>query len=113
MARARLESSGRYRAGRSRLAKGAGTLIVEQQSAQPAHASLLLGFDFPIGLPRAYAARAGVKDFKAFLSDVASGSWPYFFEVAESADEIDISRPFYPMRPGGCSQDHLVRGLGA
>jgi hypothetical protein len=72
----------------------------------------LLGFDFPIGLPLVYARRAGITDFKAFLAETGRGIWSHFYDVAETADEISLYRPFYPKRPGGTSQRHLLEGLG-
>jgi len=72
----------------------------------------LLGLDFPIGLPAAYAARVGITDFLEALPQFGSGDWREFYQVAETADQIALHRPFYPSRPGGCSRDQLVRGLG-
>jgi len=61
-------------------------------------APVALGVDFPIGLPRAYAARHlnGVADFPAFLRPLANR--PGFFSVCETLDEIGPARPFYPKR---------------
>ena len=57
-----------------------------------------LGVDFPIGLPRAYAALhpAGATSFPAFLH--ALRARPSFFDVAESLEQITPGRPFYPRR---------------
>jgi hypothetical protein len=74
--------------------------------------SVLMGFDFPIGLPAAYARRAGIERFKDVLPELGNGRWSRFYDVAESAEEISLERPFYPMRPGGTSQSHLVEALG-
>ncbi len=56
------------------------------------------GVDFPIGLPRAYAAcHAGpAPDFPSFLR--ALSARPGFFDVAETLDQIAPGRPFYPRR---------------
>jgi hypothetical protein len=72
----------------------------------------LLGFDFPIGLPRAYAEAAGVASFPPFLDVIGSPAWPEFSRVAERATEISLARPFYPQRPGGTSRADLCLGLG-
>jgi len=69
---------------------------------------VLLGFDFPIGVPAAYAARAGITDFTAALA----GFDERFYAAAERADEISLDRPFYPMRPGGRRRQQLLDGLG-
>ena len=57
----------------------------------------VLGVDFPLGLPRAYAALHGAEaDFPAFLRGLAAR--PGFFEVCASLDGIGPGRPFYPAR---------------
>jgi hypothetical protein len=73
---------------------------------------VLVGFDFPIGLPAQYAARAGIADFCALLPQLGRGEWRAFYKVAERRDEIGLRRPFYPQRPGGTRQQHLLDGLG-
>lgn len=73
----------------------------------------VLGFDFPIGVPRSYARVAGINRFLNLLPELGSGSWSEFFKIAERPDEVSIRRPFHPARPGGTLQEHLVAGLGA
>jgi hypothetical protein len=89
---------------------GAGLLGALAVRSGPGHA--LLGFDFTIGLPRGYAAAAGIRSFPAFLDSVGSGPWREFDQVAERQDEISLGRPFYPRRPGGTSRADLYAGLG-
>jgi mannose-6-phosphate isomerase-like protein (cupin superfamily) len=72
----------------------------------------LVGFDFPIGLPAAYAERAGITSFREVLPELGRGEWARFFDVAERPGEISPRRPFYPRRPGGTSREHLHAGLG-
>jgi hypothetical protein len=72
----------------------------------------VLGFDFPIGLPRAYAAAAGVRSFPAFLGELGASPWLDFERVAAQPGEISLDRPFYPARPGGSRRQHLYDGLG-
>jgi hypothetical protein len=69
---------------------------------------ILVGFDFPIGLPAAYADRVGIEDFPAAL-DGFDGD---FYSVARTPEEISLARPFYPDRPGGRSRRDLVDALG-
>jgi hypothetical protein len=57
---------------------------------------IFVGFDFPIGLPRAYAERAGIQSFTEALRDFGRGDWADFYQVATTPDEIDLRRPFYP-----------------
>ena len=77
---------------------------------QPARA--VLGFDFPIGLPRAYARAVGVTSFPDFLGQLGGPPWAGFGSVATGPDEISLRRPFYPARPGGARRAHLTAGLG-
>lgn len=72
----------------------------------------VLGFDFPIGIPRAYARVAGISRFLELLPVLGSGPWQEFFTLAERPVDVSIRRPFYPARPGGTLQEHLVSGLG-
>jgi hypothetical protein len=72
----------------------------------------LVGFDFTIGLPRDYAAAAGVTSFPAFLDLIGSGPWREFEHVAERPGDISPHRPFYPARPGGTRRADLYAGLG-
>lgn len=74
--------------------------------------SKLLGFDFPIGLPIAYASQAGIDDFRSFLPEFGQGEWESFYLPATTPDEISLRRPFYPRRPGGTKQQHLIEALG-
>ena len=60
--------------------------------------AVALGVDFPLGLPRAYAAlhAAGLPGFPAFLRGL--GERPSFLEVAATLEEVGPGRPFYPSR---------------
>lgn len=59
--------------------------------------AVCLGADFPLGLPRGYAARhAREGHFPAFLRGLAAR--PGFFEVAATLAEVSPDRPFYPAR---------------
>ena len=72
---------------------------------------VLLGVDFPLGLPEAYAAQVAVTRFTDLLPQLGAGRWERFFDVAVTADEISLTRPFYPRRPGGTRQAHLLSAL--
>lgn len=74
--------------------------------------SLLIGFDFPIGLPLAYGHRTGLADFRDALDHFGSDVWSDWYSVCEQKSEISTGRPFYPMRPGGTKREHLLSGLG-
>jgi hypothetical protein len=59
--------------------------------------TVALGVDFPLGLPRAYAALHALEgDFPEFLRGLATR--PDFFRVCVGLDEIAPGRPFYPAR---------------
>lgn len=68
----------------------------------------IFGFDFPIGLPAKYAGKAGFADFRSVLNVLSGPDWESWFSVCESAEEISERRPFYPFRPGGTRQAHLI-----
>ena len=77
--------------------------------------SILAGFDFPLGLPIAYAQQVGVGDFAAAVKKFGRGRWAEFYEVATTASEISLYRPFFPQRPGSkgeFARAQLARGLG-
>lgn len=74
--------------------------------------SVLAGFDFPLGLPRRYAANAGLSDFRSALTEFGRGRWRDFYEPAETKAAIALTRPFYPRRPGGTKRADLVEKLG-
>lgn len=74
--------------------------------------SILLGFDFPIGLPYAYAQQAEIENFLDWLPQLGHGKWREFYRVAETTDQISIYRPFYPYRPGGTTRQQLLEKLG-
>jgi hypothetical protein len=74
----------------------------------------LLGFDFPIGIPIAYANNAGIEDFKAFLADLGTGPWQDFYSICREPGEISLHRPFYPFNftpKGSKRREHLVQAL--
>ncbi len=73
---------------------------------------VLLGFDFPIGLPLAYARKVGIRDFLTALPEFGAGEWAEFYDVAREPSEISLRRPFYPARPGGTTRAQLTEALG-
>jgi hypothetical protein len=71
----------------------------------------LLGFDFPIGLPSAFAEKAGIRSFISALQGFGKEKWTEFYTIAETPQEISIYRPFYPRGIRGTKQFHLTSGL--
>jgi len=74
--------------------------------------SLAVGFDFPIGVPAAYAERAGIPSFPWLLDQLETPEWVEFLHVCNVKSEISVQRPFYPHAPGGTKRDHVLNGLG-
>lgn len=73
--------------------------------------AVLLGVDFPLGLPLAYARQAGATSFIEFLDQAGHGRWRDVYRLCDTAEEICTTRPFYPARPGGTRQADLCKGL--
>ena len=110
------QGDGRYLAGPVQKVGVGGGLLgrIGVPRERPAGA-VVLGFDFPIGLPRAYAALVGVVDFRSALPGFGSGEWADFYLVATSREEVGWRRPFYPATPGGKGDRarwHLHEALG-
>lgn len=82
------------------------------KSCQSLPGGILTGFDFPFGLPRAYAKAAGLTDFLSVLPLLGHDQWRQFYHPARSASEISLFRPFYPEKPGSSLRAHLEDGLG-
>ncbi len=111
MARAVLEG-GRYIA-HTPEPVGDHTTLIARVKANIGQASAMVGFDFPIGVPIAYARLIGAKEFKPFLSQLGRGEFTDFYRVCSEALEITTHRPFYPYKTGGKKQQHLLDVLQA
>ncbi len=105
-ARAELQADRRYVVGAPK------TITPSDILAAASEPSTLVGFDFPIGLPTAYARLARVRSFTELLPLLGTGAWSSFFEVARTTSEVSLHRPFYPHAPGGKKREHLVDALG-
>jgi hypothetical protein len=107
LAIARLQPHGRYFAGATQEVGPLESLWARLEQTAGG-GPVLAGFDFPIGLPRAYAYRARIDDFLTALKTFDER----FYTVAGRQDEICLDQPFYPMRSGGRSWPQLLAGLG-
>jgi hypothetical protein len=107
LAIARLQPDGKYFAGATQEVGPLESLWARLEQTAGG-GPVLAGFDFPIGLPRAYACRARIDDFLTALKAFDER----FYTVAERQDEICLDQPFYPMRRGGRSWPQLLAGLG-
>jgi hypothetical protein len=72
---------------------------------------ILAGFDFPIGLPSVYAAKASISHFLAALPLFGQDTWKQFYLPAEEPSQISLYRPFYPSKPGHSLRRHLEQAL--
>lgn len=73
---------------------------------------VLLGLGFPIGLPHAYGARTGLRDFPTALRALGAGDWADWFSVCGGREQISLHRPFYPAQPDGHRRRDLLAGRG-
>ncbi len=112
MARATLQESNRYLAHTPAPVGEPSTLLHRLYTDAGPGGIVLLGFDFPIGLPARYADLAGINDFLDLLPLLGQGDWADFYTVAEEPVQISLHRPFYPHRSGHARQRHLLDGLG-
>jgi hypothetical protein len=112
MAAAWLQPDGSYIAHAPISVPNPGHLLPELRAMIGPSGCALVGFDFPIGLPHAYAQKVGITDFLSALPNFEQGEWENFYHAAEAPSEISLHRPFYPARPGNASQSHLLAALG-
>ncbi len=112
LARARLAGNGCYTAFSPEPVRDLGGLLPGLRAQGGEGSAVLVGFDFPLGLPLPYARRAGIEDFLRILPGFGQNQWSQFYEPASSPVEIGIYRPFYPSQAGNARQIHLVEQLG-
>jgi hypothetical protein len=89
--------------------------LFQRTARQAGSRPMVMGFDFPIGIPKAYALKGGVTSFLSVLPQLGTGRWRRFYEIAERAAEIAVERPFYPKnstKKGETTRAQLVNGLG-
>lgn len=111
LARAELTPFGNYQVTPPEIVGELTDLLQEIKTLADEDNCVLIGFDFPIGLPLTYARKAGIEDFLSLLPELGNSEWGEFYTVAEIASEINLRRPFYPQRPGGTRQQQLLDGL--
>ena len=73
---------------------------------------IFAGFDFPIGLPMAYAEKCNIVSFREMLPRFGHGEWADFYNPALVPEQIQLKRPFYPQRAGGTKKYHQLDALG-
>jgi hypothetical protein len=108
------DANGRWTATAPTLVGEPRDLIPRLRAGLPATEVVLLGVDFPIGLPVAYGDRAGFREFREALGVLGQGRWARWYEPAEAVSEIGLARPFYPATAGEKGERklaHLLTGL--
>src|SRR5688572_28359332 len=71
------------------------TLMARLRRTLPNDHRLLIGFDFPIGLPVEYAQKARVASFRTFLGElVGHREWERFYQIS---DLPSLRQPFFPL----------------
>ena len=88
------------------------SFLPELQKQIGSESCALISLDFSIGLPCEYARLLGVKSFYNFLQNIDQSTWKDFFTPCAVPGQISLYRPFYPLRPGGAAQAHLLDALG-
>lgn len=112
LALARLTEKGQYIIAAPELVGDPRRLIPRLRQTIRLGGSVLLGFDFPIGLPMRYAQACGITNTLHQINKFGAGEWSEFYQVSESSDQVSLFRPFYPNRPGNAHQSDLIEGLG-
>jgi len=122
MAVATLAGNGVYIANKTEQVCKTGYLLADLRIRAGGKGPVLVGFDFPIGIPAYFAHMAGIVDFLSWLPKLGSGVWREFFAVAETPEQISLFRPFYPQRNyilksdpdrNQVRQRHLLEAMGA
>lgn len=112
MTRAVLDERGFYKVNHPEMVADLASFFDRLRSDVGPDGCVLIGVDFPIGLPFAYASHAGITNFMDTIPRLGQIDWSDFYQVAETPDQIRIRRPFYPKRPGSALRSHLLDGLG-
>jgi hypothetical protein len=105
-----------YVAHSPRLVGEAGGLLERMHAPAGSGGPALLGFDFPIGVPRAYAKLAGIEEFTVWMRRLDPAC--DFFDPAGEVADVSVARPFFPRRltrksPGIKREFRAALGLSA
>ena len=79
---------------------------------QAGEGPIFAGFDFPIGLPSAYAEKCNIVSFREMLPRFGHGEWADFYNPALVPEQIKLTRPFYPQKAGGTKKSYQLDALG-
>jgi hypothetical protein len=113
MARADLTSEDRYLLYPPETAGKPSNLVSRIRQIVSHRRTALIGFDFPIGLPRSYAKAVGIVSWRQALYQFGSSGWENFYNVS---NDPSLYNPFFPLpkRTGekGNYRKQLVEKLG-
>lgn len=87
-------------------------LVARLRRTLPKDHRLLIGFDFPIGLPVEFARKARVASFRTFLGEIVGrGEWERFYQIS---DTPSLRQPFFPLpkQQSGNFRAQLALALG-
>lgn len=86
------------------------TLISRLRSQVRESESILIGFDFPIGLPVAYAKAVGVTSFRKAMSQFGRNHWKSFYKISNAPN---FHQPFFPLptQKRGKYRNRLAKAL--
>ena len=79
------------------------TLVQRLRETLSPQGTGVIGFDFPIGLPRAFAAKAGLANWRAALKAFGGPGWKRFYQ---RSDRPSLKQPFYPLPKGKGQKGH-------
>src|SRR5687768_9837953 len=99
---------GRYVADSARPVGVASSLLKGLRDQVSVNDCVLVGFDFPIGIPESYARSLETPSFLELLPLLGSGEWSEFFDVCRTKEEISVRRPFFPRGCVGVRREHLL-----
>ena len=111
MVRAELGSNKRYLVFSPEPVGEISALIARIERCLPKEGTALLGFDFPIGLPRSYAEKVGLSAWRQALRLFGSSDWNHFYELS---DRPSLRQPFFPLskQKSGKLKTQLAETLG-
>ena len=70
------------------------TLIDRIGRSIPENGTALFGFDFPIGLPRKYAEKVGLTNWRQAIGIFGTPGWERFYGIS---DRASLHQPFFPL----------------
>jgi len=113
--------NGRYFASAPELVGNLTGIVPCKENSVDPGSIVLVGFDFPIGVPARYANQidisqfpSGKRNFIELLAQLGKADWANFYTVQDDVNKVGIHQPFYPNTyRGEITQAPFLRNLGA